>query len=172
MADVQTDVLVIGSGIAGLMYAIKVAEKGTVALVTKKEAMDSNTNLAQGGIASVFGQDDSFGLHIDDTLASGDGLCHQDVVSRVVKDGPARINELMEMGVRFNLQPSLPETEAFDLGREGGHSQNRIVHAKDMTGQFQGVMRPQTPIGSKRRIMLASTCSKLNSCSARMALSM
>ena len=135
MADVQTDVLVIGSGIAGLMYAIKVAEKGTVALVTKKEAMDSNTNLAQGGIASVFGRDDSFGLHIDDTLASGDGLCHHDVVSRVVKDGPSRINELMEMGVRFNLQQSASATEAFDLGREGGHSQNRIVHAKDMTGQ-------------------------------------
>ena len=135
MADVQTDVLVIGSGIAGLMYAIKVAEKGTVALVTKKEAMDSNTNLAQGGIASVFGRGDSFGLHIDDTLASGDGLCHHDVVSRVVKDGPARINELMEMGVAFNLQQSGAATEAFDLGREGGHSQNRIVHAKDMTGQ-------------------------------------
>jgi L-aspartate oxidase len=139
MADVTTDVLVIGSGIAGLMYAIKVAEKGTVALVTKKEAMDSSTNLAQGGIASVFGRDDSFGLHIDDTLASGDGLCDRDAVERVVKEGPARINELMEMGVRFNLQPDESATgddgRAFDLGREGGHSQNRIVHAKDMTGQ-------------------------------------
>ncbi|MEJ2156897.1 MAG: L-aspartate oxidase [Desulfobacteraceae bacterium] len=139
MADVTTDVLVIGSGIAGLMYAIKVAEKGTVALVTKKEAMDSNTNLAQGGIASVFGRDDSFGLHIDDTLASGDGLCHRDVVERVVRDGPVRIKELMEMGVRFNLRPGVTPTQddkdAFDLGREGGHSQNRIVHAKDMTGQ-------------------------------------
>ncbi len=139
MADVRTDVLVIGSGIAGLMYAIKVAEKGTVALVTKKEAMDSNTNLAQGGIASVFGDEDSFDLHIDDTLASGDGLCHRDVVSRVVSDGPFRINELMEMGVRFNLRPeggsNGSDGRGFDLGREGGHSQNRIVHAKDMTGQ-------------------------------------
>jgi L-aspartate oxidase len=139
MPDVKTDILVIGSGIAGLMYAIKVAQKGTVALVTKKEAMDSNTNLAQGGIASVFGHDDSFGLHIDDTLASGDGLCNRDVVELVVKDGPARIHELMEMGVRFNLQQQNARkdhrAQSFDLGREGGHSQNRIVHAKDMTGQ-------------------------------------
>ncbi len=139
MPDVKTDILVIGSGIAGLMYAIKVAEAGTVALVTKKEAMDSNTNLAQGGIASVFGPSDSFDLHIDDTLASGDGLCHRDVVELVVKGGPDRIQELMEMGVRFNLQQQEARQEApadgFDLGREGGHSQNRIVHAKDMTGQ-------------------------------------
>jgi L-aspartate oxidase len=139
MADVKTDILVIGSGIAGLMYAIKVAQAGTVALVTKKEAMDSNTNLAQGGIASVFGSSDSFDLHINDTLASGDGLCHRDVVERVVKDGPGCINELMEMGVRFNLlQPAAAlenRARGFDLGREGGHSQNRIVHAKDMTGQ-------------------------------------
>jgi L-aspartate oxidase len=139
MAEITTDVLVIGSGIAGLMYAIKVAEKATVALVTKKEAMDSNTNLAQGGIASVFGRDDNFGLHIDDTLASGDRLCHREVVEHVVEDGPVRIRELMEMGVRFNLRQGASATEdgaeAFDLGREGGHSQNRIVHAKDMTGR-------------------------------------
>jgi len=131
--------LVIGSGIAGLMYAIKVAAVGTVALVTKKEAMDSSTNLAQGGIASVFAPDDSFGLHIDDTLASGDGLCNRDVVERVVVEGPDRIHELMEMGVRFNLQQQAAyghgDAEHFDLGREGGHSQNRIVHSKDMTGQ-------------------------------------
>ena len=139
MPDVNTDILVIGSGIAGLMYAIKVAEMGTVALVTKKEAMDSSTNLAQGGIASVFGHDDSFGLHIDDTLSSGDGLCNRDVVECVVKDGPDRIHELMEMGVRFNVQQQKARkdhrAQGFDLGREGGHSQNRIVHAKDMTGQ-------------------------------------
>jgi L-aspartate oxidase len=137
MTDVNTDILVIGSGIAGLMYAIKVAEAGTVALVTKKEAMDSSTNLAQGGIASVFGSDDSFRLHIDDTLASGDGLCNRDVVEHVVKDGPDCIYELMEMGVRFNLQQqkTAEGDRDFDLGREGGHCQNRIVHAKDMTGQ-------------------------------------
>jgi L-aspartate oxidase len=139
MPDVKTDILVIGSGIAGLMYAIKVAEAGTVALVTKKAAMDSNTNLAQGGIASVFGPGDSFDLHIDDTLASGDGLCQRDVVELVVKDGPGCINELMEMGVRFNIRQQKASRQkggcGFDLGREGGHCQNRIVHAKDMTGR-------------------------------------
>ena len=139
MPDIKTDFLVIGSGVAGLMFALKVAEAGTVALVTKKEAMDSNTNLAQGGIASVFGDMDSFDLHIDDTLASGDGLCNRDVVEMVVKNGPGRINELIDMGVRFNLRENQPQDVAddirFDLGREGGHSKNRIVHAKDMTGR-------------------------------------
>jgi L-aspartate oxidase len=139
MSDVKTDILVIGSGIAGLMYALKVADTATVALVTKKEAMDSNTNLAQGGIASVFGGTDSFDLHIEDTLASGDGLCNRDVVERVVTEGPGRITELMQMGVQFNLRQQEEGGTAgsadFDLGREGGHSRNRIVHAHDMTGQ-------------------------------------
>jgi L-aspartate oxidase len=139
MSDVKTDILIIGSGIAGLMYALKVADTATVALVTKKEAMDSNTNLAQGGIASVFGGTDSFDLHIEDTLASGDGLCNRDVVDRVVKDGPGCITELMQMGVQFNLRSRKEDGSAgpsdFDLGREGGHSRNRIVHAHDMTGQ-------------------------------------
>jgi L-aspartate oxidase len=137
MTDVKTDILVIGSGVAGLMFALKVAEHGTVTLVTKKEAMESNTNLAQGGIASVFGEMDSFDLHIKDTLASGDGLCNGDVVDMVVKDGPTRINELIQMGVHFNLQRSAAgaDNPALDLGREGGHSQNRIVHAHDLTGK-------------------------------------
>jgi L-aspartate oxidase len=138
MSDVKTDILIIGSGIAGLMYALKVADDATVALVTKKEAMDSNTNLAQGGIASVFGGTDSFELHIEDTLASGDGLCNHDVVERVVKEGPGRITELMQMGVQFNLQEkegAATGPSDFDLGREGGHCRNRIVHAHDMTGQ-------------------------------------
>ncbi|MBI5896199.1 MAG: L-aspartate oxidase [Desulfobacterales bacterium] len=139
MTDIKTDILVIGSGVAGLMFALKVAEHGTVALVTKKEAMESNTNLAQGGIASVFGEMDSFDLHIKDTLASGDGLCNGDVVDKVVKDGPTRINELIQMGVRFNLQRKSAgggDLKApLDLGREGGHSMNRIVHAHDLTGK-------------------------------------
>ncbi|KJS31162.1 MAG: L-aspartate oxidase [Desulfatitalea sp. BRH_c12] len=138
MSDVKTDILVIGSGVAGLLFALKVAEHGSVALVTKKEAMDSNTNLAQGGIATVFGETDTFDLHIQDTLSSGDGLCNLDVVERVVKDGPARIRELIQLGVHFNLRRengiSVPD-DAFDLGREGGHSHNRIVHAHDMTGR-------------------------------------
>ncbi|MEJ2037918.1 MAG: L-aspartate oxidase, partial [Desulfosarcinaceae bacterium] len=137
MADIKTDVLIIGSGVAGLMFALKTAEHGQqVAMITKKAAMDSSTNLAQGGIASVFAEGDSFDLHIEDTLASGDGLCRRDVVERVVRDGPERIRELIQMGVQFNLSGrDKAQTAGFDLGREGGHSRNRIVHAHDMTGQ-------------------------------------
>jgi L-aspartate oxidase len=135
---VESDFLVIGSGIAGLSFALKVAEHGTVALVTKKAVMDSNTNLAQGGIASVFSPLDSFALHIDDTLTAGDGLCNADVVEMVVGQGPERIRELNALGVRFNVAPtpgSEPDAKAFDLGQEGGHSRKRIVHAQDMTGR-------------------------------------
>lgn len=130
----KTDFLIIGSGIAGLMFALKVADHGTVAMVTKKEAMDSNTNLAQGGIASVFDINDSFDFHIKDTLEAGDGLCNPDVTEMVVKDGPTRIRELIELGVKFNQSQS-EDTRSLNLGREGGHSKNRIVHAHDMTGK-------------------------------------
>ncbi len=135
--DVQTDFLVIGSGIAGLQFALKVAPYGSVALVTKKAAMDSNTNMAQGGIASVFDRLDSFDLHIQDTLRSGDGLCDRDVVEMVVSDGPQRIRELVEMGVRFTTEDAEEEVgpSPLHLGREGGHSRNRIVHTQDMTGR-------------------------------------
>ncbi len=136
--EIKTDFLVIGSGIAGLMFALKVADSGTVAMVTKKNAMDSNTNKAQGGIASVFGKKDSFKFHIQDTMVSGDGLCDPDVVAMVVENGPRMINQLTDLGVQFNLnekQQSLALESKFDLGREGGHSKNRIVHAQDMTGQ-------------------------------------
>ncbi|MBT8349889.1 MAG: L-aspartate oxidase [Deltaproteobacteria bacterium] len=136
--EIKTDFLIIGSGIAGLSFALKVAEFGNVALVTKKEAMDSNTNLAQGGIATVFGNQDSFDLHLEDTLAAGDGLCNKDVVNMVVKNGPDRIHELINLGVQFNIsnkKSATPPSPEFDLGREGGHSQNRIVHAQDMTGR-------------------------------------
>jgi L-aspartate oxidase len=135
----NSDFLVIGSGIAGLMFALKIAEHGHVALITKRDVMESNTVHAQGGIASVFGRLDSFDLHIQDTLTSGDGLCHRDVVDLVVKNGPARIQELMELGVRFNIREDNPpdgETAVnLDLGREGGHSCKRIVHAEDLTGR-------------------------------------
>ena len=127
------DILVIGSGIAGLSFALKVAKRHRVAVVTKKEKIETSTNYAQGGIASVLGPDDSFDLHIRDTLQAGDGLCHSDVVEMVVQNGPARVQDLTEMGVAFSRGqgPSGP----FDLTREGGHSRNRIVHAHDMTGK-------------------------------------
>ncbi len=139
--EFKTDFLIIGSGIAGLTFALKVARFGRVAIVTKKGVQDSNTMYAQGGIASVFGGRDSFDLHIQDTLASGDGLCHQDVVEMVVKNGPDRIRELIDLGVNFNIKDATdamgPSSEGttLDLGREGGHSQKRIVHAQDMTGR-------------------------------------
>ena len=132
--DLMTyDILVVGSGIAGLTFALKVAEQCKVAVVTKKEKVETSTNYAQGGIASVLSPDDSFDLHIQDTLSSGDGLCHSDVVEMVVKDGPQRILELKDMGVRFQLAQQDPVH--FDLAREGGHSRSRIVHAQDMTGR-------------------------------------
>ncbi len=100
----KSDFLVIGSGVAGLLFALKVAEFGTVSLVTKKKASESNTNYAQGGIAGVFGSLDSFDQHIEDTLSSGDGLCNREVVDRVVKEGPDRIRELIDLGVSFNIK--------------------------------------------------------------------
>jgi len=130
--------LIIGSGVAGLTFALRVAQFGSVAIVTKEGVMDSNTSLAQGGIASVFDELDSFDLHIQDTLASGDGLCNPTVVEMVVKNGPDRIRDLIQLGVHFNLEEktrSTDNTPRLDLGREGGHSKKRIVHAEDMTGK-------------------------------------
>jgi len=135
--DIKTDFLIIGSGAAGLTFALKVADFGSVALVTKKGIMDSNTAKAQGGIASVFGTLDSFDLHIQDTISSGDGICNREVVEMVVKNGPDRIRELIDYGVRFDLsgkERTKQASQRLDLGREGGHSQKRIVHAQDMTG--------------------------------------
>jgi L-aspartate oxidase len=128
----QFDYLVIGSGIAGLTFALKAAQSGSVAIVTKKDKLETNTNYAQGGIACVLGQDDSFDLHVQDTLKAGDGLCHPGVVDVVVRTGPERIRDLLELGVAFNRSP---DGDSFDLGREGGHSRNRILHSRDTTGK-------------------------------------
>ena len=124
------DFLVIGSGIAGLSYALKVSRFGTVAIITKKEKAESNTNYAQGGVAAVMSTVDSFDLHVSDTLSVGQGLCHRDAVEIMVREGPARLQELIEVGVRFTQRGG-----TLDLGREGGHSANRIVHADDLTGR-------------------------------------
>lgn len=125
----KSDFLVIGSGIAGLSFALKAAELGTVAIITKKERAESNTNYAQGGIAAVTSAEDSFASHIDDTLNAGVGLCHRDAVEVLVQEGPQRLKELIERGVAFTQKEG-----SLDLGREGGHSQNRIVHARDRSG--------------------------------------
>lgn len=124
------DFLVIGSGSAGLTFALHVADHGSVGIITKKDKAESNTNYAQGGIASVLDQHDSFESHIEDTLIAGAGLCKRTAVETIVRDGPSVINELMEMGARFTKKNG-----RIDLGREGGHSAHRIVHAADMTGR-------------------------------------
>jgi L-aspartate oxidase len=131
------DFIVLGSGIAGLSFALKVAEHGRVAIITKKKRADSNTNYAQGGIASVTSKEDSFEAHVRDTLEAGAGLCREDVVRTIVEEGPARIQELIDLGMRFSERddPNRPGEKELDLGREGGHSQRRILHAKDMTGR-------------------------------------
>jgi L-aspartate oxidase len=128
------DYLIIGSGIAGLSLALKAATRGPVTIVTKDRLPESNTAYAQGGIASVWSPEDSFANHIQDTLVAGAGLCHPDVVEAVVKDGPARIGELIAIGTNFSRRPGGEEAE-YDLGLEGGHSHRRILHASDATGQ-------------------------------------
>jgi len=129
----STDFLVIGSGISGLSFAIKAARLGSVTIVTKKAKVDTATNLAQGGIAAVLSPDDSFALHIEDTLRSGAGLCHEDIVRLVVETGPDRIEELIRLGVQFQSEAGDPSH--LDLGKEGGHSARRIAHAMDLTGR-------------------------------------
>ncbi|MDD2903336.1 MAG: L-aspartate oxidase [Syntrophales bacterium] len=125
-----SDVLVLGSGLAGLGYALKVAEFATVNLVTKRGLQETSTSKAQGGIAAVLGADDRFEYHIQDTLTVGEGLSHPDIVGLVVRQGPERIAELVNLGAHFDVGAD----NGFDLGREGGHSHRRIIHAHDMTG--------------------------------------
>jgi len=131
------DYLVLGSGIAGLFFALKAASRGRVAVVTKKDRAESNTNYAQGGIAAVTSREDSFELHVRDTLTAGAGLCKESVVRQIVQDGPARIADLMKLGTKFSRRDAAGEDggRELDLGREGGHSKRRILHAKDVTGR-------------------------------------
>ncbi|MDT8402129.1 MAG: L-aspartate oxidase [Bacteroidales bacterium] len=127
----KTDFLVIGSGIAGLSFALKAAEKGRVCLISKVELDESNTKYAQGGIASVMYQPDSFEKHIEDTIGAGHGFCNEEVVRMVVSEAPERIRELIDSGVKFDRD----DTGRYDLAREGGHTEHRILHHKDNTGE-------------------------------------
>jgi L-aspartate oxidase len=143
MASTQRnfDFLVIGSGIAGLTFALKVARTGSVAIITKKQRAESNTNYAQGGIAAVIAKDDSLELHVRDTLEAGAGLCKEDVVRTIVGEGPALVRELIELGVKFTEKENagrdknVAPTKEYDLGREGGHTKRRVLHAGDITGR-------------------------------------
>jgi len=133
----QFDFLVLGSGIAGLFFALKAAPTGRVAIITKKDRAESNTNYAQGGIAAVTSKEDSFELHVRDTLEAGAGLCKENAVRTIIEEGPARIAELMEYGMQFS-EREIPRSHGereLDLGKEGGHSKRRILHAKDVTGR-------------------------------------
>jgi L-aspartate oxidase len=128
----ETDVLVIGSGIAGLSTALHAAQTARVLVVTKVSAEESNTNYAQGGVAAVLGEDDTVSLHEHDTLVAGDGLCDPEAVRVLVEEGPGEVFRLIGLGVRFDHD--LGRSGRLALGREGGHSRRRIVHAKDRTG--------------------------------------
>src|ERR1700749_2930739 len=126
-----TDFLVIGSGIAGLSFALKAAKHGKVLIVTKSNEDESNTKYAQGGVAVVVDKkEDSFEKHINDTLIAGDGLCDKEVVEIVVKEGPERINEIIDYGTNFDKT----NEGIYDLAKEGGHSEFRVLHYKDITG--------------------------------------
>ena len=130
MPNSSCDFLVIGSGIAGLSYALKVADQGKVILISKTNLEDTNTSYAQGGIASVMYDPDTFEKHIQDTLICGDGLCNEEVVRMIVAEAPAQISQLMLWDVKFDRKPN----GQYDLAREGGHSEQRILHHKDNTG--------------------------------------
>ena len=125
------DYLVIGSGLGGLSFALKVAEHGSVCLITKSELEETNTRYAQGGIAAVTYEPDSHEKHVEDTLVAGDHLCNEEVVRMVVTEGPAQIHELIQWGTEFDKESD----GKYDLAREGGHSEHRILHHKDNTGE-------------------------------------
>src|SRR6266704_1464510 len=133
----QFDFLVLGSGIAKLSFALKVAPLRRVAIVTKKDRAESNTNYAQGGIAAVTSKEDSFEFHVRDTMEAGAGLCKENAVRTIIEEGPARIAELIQLGMHFSERenPHSNGARELDLGKEGGHAKRRILHAKDVTGR-------------------------------------
>jgi L-aspartate oxidase len=130
----EYDFAVIGSGIAGLSFALKAAKHGSVAVITKRKGADTNTAWAQGGIACVTSDEDSFGLHVRDTLEAGAGLCDEAVVRMIVTEGPERIRELAELGLQFD-EREIGGHRELDLGKEGGHSKRRVLHVQDVTGR-------------------------------------
>ena len=131
-SKIRSDYLVIGSGIAGLSFALRAAETGTVTVLTKKDRKESATNYAQGGIAAVVSAEDTFADHISDTLTAGGGLCHEDAVRIMVDRSPEVIDRLVQLGIAFTRGDG--DGAPWDLGREGGHSKRRILHALDQTG--------------------------------------
>ncbi|MCS7279470.1 MAG: L-aspartate oxidase [Thermodesulfobacteriaceae bacterium] len=134
MEILKTDILIIGSGIAGLSLALKLRDLGEITILTKKRVFDTTTILAQGGIACVMDEEDSFDLHIRDTLLAGNGLCDPEIVELVVKSAPERIRDLIEWGVEFDRDPA--NFSKFHLTLEGGHSRKRILHVGDYTGRI------------------------------------
>jgi len=130
MQRYKSDFLVIGSGIGGLSYALKVADYGNVILITKSSLEETNTSYAQGGIAAVTYDPDTFEKHVQDTLICGDGLCNEEVVRMVISEAPVQISQLLQWGVKFDRK----QNGQYDLAREGGHSEHRILHHKDNTG--------------------------------------
>ncbi len=131
----QFDFVIVGSGIAGLTLALRAAKFGTVAMVTKRNLADSNTAWAQGGVAAVTSAEDSFDLHVKDTLVAGAGLCHPDAVRTIVTEGPSAIQDLMELGVHFDERVLEDGHRELDLTKEGGHSKRRVLHYHDTTGR-------------------------------------
>ena len=129
------DFVVIGSGVAGLTFARKAAAMGQVAVITKRNGSESNTAYAQGGVACVTSDEDSFDLHVRDTLVAGAGLCDEKAVRQIVTEGPERIQELIDLGVQFTERDAEDGQREIDLTKEGGHSKRRILHAADLTGK-------------------------------------
>src|ERR1022692_4630224 len=127
----EYDFAVIGSGIAGLSFALKAAKHGSVAVITKRKGADTNTAWAQGGIACVTSDEDTFALHVRDTLEAGAGLCDEAAVRTIITEGPQRIRELVDLGLHFDERDVSGHRE-YDLGREGGHSKRRVLHVQDV----------------------------------------